>query len=170
MRVLTSWEYGIYVWLEKQRTLSSVQFSCLVASDSMDCSFPVHHQLPELAQIHVHWVSDAIQSSPLLSPSLPSFPASGSFPMNQFFISGGRIIGASASVLPMNIQDWFPLEWPGLISLQFSGLSRIFSNNTAQKHQFFGFSFLCGLPESSSSSKGISLKGWAVSVRNDATS
>ena len=144
MRVLTSWEYGIYVWLEKQRTLSSVQFSCLVASDSMDCSFPVHHQLPELAQIHVHWVSDAIQSSPLLSPSLPSFPASGSFPMNQFFISGGRIIGASASVLPMNIQDWFPLEFTGLISLQSKGLSRVFSNTQFKNINSSALSFLYG--------------------------
>ena len=72
--------------------------------------FPVHHQLPELAQTHVHQVSDAIQSShPLLSPSPPTFnlPVSGSFPMSQFFASGGQSIGvsASASVLPMNIQD-----------------------------------------------------------------
>ena len=70
---------------------------------------------------------------------LPSFPASGSFPLNQLFTSGGRNIGASASVsvLPMNIQDWFPLGWTGWISLQSKGLSRIFSNTTVQKHQFF---------------------------------
>ena len=73
------------------------------------------------------------------SPCLQSFPASGSFPMNQFFASGGPSIGASASasVLPMNIQDWFPLGWTGLISLQSKGLSRVFSNTTVQKHQFF---------------------------------
>ena len=72
---------------------------------------------------------------------LPStFPASGSFPTSQFFASSGQSIGlsASASVLPVNIQDWFPLGLTGLISLQFKGLSRIFSNTTVQKHQFFG--------------------------------
>ena len=72
---------------------------------------------------------------------LPSIsPASESFPMSQFFTSGRQSIGASASasVLPMNIQDWFPLKWTGLISLQSKGLSRVFSNTTVQKHQFFG--------------------------------
>ena len=75
---------------------------------------------------------------PLLLPSI--FPASGSFPMNQFLASGGQSIGvsASASVLPMNIQDWFPLGWTGWISLQSKGLSRVFSNTTVQKHQVFG--------------------------------
>ena len=70
---------------------------------------------------------------------LQSFPASGSFPMSQFFISGGQSIGvsASASVLPMNIQDWFPLGWTVLISLLSKGLSRVFSHTTVQKHQFF---------------------------------
>ena len=74
------------------------------------------------------------------SSRLQSFPASGSFPMSQFFPSGGQSIGvsASASVLPMNIQDWFPLRWTGWISLQSKGLSRVFSNTTVQKHQFFG--------------------------------
>ena len=72
-----------------------------------------------------------------------SFPASGSFPVSQFFTSGGQSIGvsASASVLPMNIQDWFPLGLTGLISLQSKGLSRVFSNTTVQKHQFFGTQF-----------------------------
>ena len=70
---------------------------------------------------------------------LPYFPASGSFPMSQFLASGGQSIWASASalVLPMNIQDWFPLGLTGLISLQFKGLSRLFSSTTVQKHQFF---------------------------------
>ena len=104
---------------------SSVQFSSVAQSrpilcDLMDCStpgYPVHHQLPELAQTHVRWVGDAIQlSHPLSSPFcswLHSFPASGSFQMSQFFASGGQSIGvsASASVLPINIQDWFPLGW-----------------------------------------------------------
>ena len=105
--------------------------------------FPVLHQLPELAQTQLHWVGDAIQPShPLLSPSpscLQSFPASGYFQMSQFFTSGGQSIGvsASASVLPMKIQDWFPLGLTGLISFWSKGLSRIFSNTTVQKDQFF---------------------------------
>ena len=74
------------------------------------------------------------------SSLLQSFPASGSFQMSQFFTSGGQSIGVSASalVLPMNIQDWFPLGLTGWISLQSKGLSRVFSNTTVQKHQFFG--------------------------------
>ena len=74
---------------------------------------------------------------------LQSFPASGSFQMNQFFTSGGKSIGvsASASVLPVNIRDWFPLGWTGWISLQSKGLSRVFSNTTVQKHQFFRIEF-----------------------------
>ena len=68
-----------------------------------------------------------------------SFPASGSFPMSQFFISGGQSIGVSvlAAVLPMNIRDWFPLGWTGWVSLQSKGHSRVFSSTTVQKHQFF---------------------------------
>ena len=71
---------------------------------------------------------------------LQSFPASGSFLVSQFFTSGGQSTGvsASASVLPMNIQDWFPVEWTDWISLQSKGLSRVFTNTTVQKHQFFG--------------------------------
>ena len=111
----------------------------------MNCSrpgLPVHYQLLEPTQTHVHWVGDAIQPShPLLSPSPPvlSFPASGSFQMSKLFTSGGQSIGVSAStsVLPMNTQDW-SLGWAGWISLQSKGLSRVFSNTTVQKHQFFG--------------------------------
>ena len=125
---------------------SSVTRSCRTLCDPMNCStpgFPVHHQLPELAQTHVHRVSDAIQpSQPLLSPSPPNFnlSQSGSFLMSQFFASGGQSIGASASasVLPMNIQDWFSLGLTILISLHPKGLSTVFSNTTVQKHQFFG--------------------------------
>ena len=73
------------------------------------------------------------------SSCLQYFPVSGAFPMSQFFASGGQSIGASASVLPMNIQDWSPLGWSGWISLQCKGLSRVFSNTTVQKHQFFGY-------------------------------
>ena len=104
--------------------------------------FPVHHQLPEFTQTHVHWVSDAIQPShPLLSPSPPapqSLQASGSFPMNQPFAWGGQSTGVSAlaSFLPKKSQGWSS-EWTGWISLQSKGLSRVFSNTTIQKHQFF---------------------------------
>ena len=87
------------------------------------------------------WCHPTISSSVVpFSSCLQSFPASGSFPMSQFFISGSKNTGASASVsvLPMNIQDWFPLELTGLISLQSKALSSIFSNTTVQKHKFFG--------------------------------
>ena len=113
----------------------------------MDCStpgFPVHHQLPELAQTHVHWVSDAIQPfhplSSLFSSCPQSFPASGSFPMSQLFSSGGQSIGVSASalVLARNIQSWFPLGWTGWISLQSKGLSRVFFDTRVWKHKVFG--------------------------------
>ena len=101
-----------------------------VVSDSLRCNpmnrstqgFPVHHQLPELIQTHVHWVSEChptISSSVIpFSCHLQSFSVSGSFQMSQFFTSGGQIIGvsASASVLPMNTQDWFPLGWTDWIS------------------------------------------------------
>ena len=83
------------------------------------------------------WCHPTISSSVVpFSSCLQSFPASGSFQMSQFFTSGGQSIGASASVLSMNIQDWFPLGWTGFI-LQSKGLSRVFSNTTIQKHQFF---------------------------------
>ena len=87
------------------------------------------------------WCHPAISSSVIpFSSHLQSFPASGSFPMSPFFTSGGQSTGvlASASVLPMNIQDWFPLGWTGWIFLLSKGLSRVFSNTTVQKHQFFG--------------------------------
>ena len=86
------------------------------------------------------WCHPIISSSVVLFSCPQSFPASESFPMGQFFKSGGQRTGvsASASVLPMNIQDWFPLGWTGWISLQSKGLSRVFSNTTVQKHQFFG--------------------------------
>ena len=87
-----------------------------------------------------HWSHPTISSSVIpFSSHLQSFPGSGSFPMSQFFPSGGQSIGASAlaSVLPVNIQDWFPLGWTCWISLQSKGLSRVFSSTTVQKHQFF---------------------------------
>ena len=85
------------------------------------------------------WCHPTISSSVTPFSSCPqSFPESGSFPKSWLFTSGGRSIGASASVFPMNIQSWFPLGWTGLISLTSKGLSRVFSNTTVQKHQFFG--------------------------------
>ena len=86
------------------------------------------------------WCHPTISSSVIPFSCLQSFPASGSFPMSQFFTSDSQSIetSASASVLPMNTQDRFPLGWTGWISLQSKGLSRVFSNTTFQKHQFFG--------------------------------
>ena len=128
---------------------SSVTQSCSTLCNPTDCStpdLPVHHQLPEFIQTHVHWVADAIQPShPLSSPfssCIKSFSASRSFQMSQLFASGfGQSIwvSASATVLSKSIQDWFPLGWTGFISLQSKGLSRVFSNTIVQKHQFFGF-------------------------------
>ena len=125
----------------------SVTQSCLILFDPMDCStpgFPVLHCLPELAQTHVHWVGDAIQLfNPPSSPSAPAITPSqhqGLF-QSQHLPSGGQSIGASASesasVLSMDIQDWFPLGLTGLISVQSKGVSRIFSSTTVWKHQFF---------------------------------
>ena len=125
----------------------SVQFSCSVVSDSLwphrlqharpPCPSPtpgVYSNSRPLSR----WCHPNISSSVVpFSSRLQSFSASGSFPVSQFFASGGQSIGvsASASVLPMNIQDWFPLGWTGWISLQSKGLSRVFSNTTVQKRQ-----------------------------------
>ena len=126
----------------------SVQFSCSVMSDSLwphglqHARIPCPYQLTELTQTHVHRVGDAIQTyHPTSFPSSPAFnffPASGTFPRNQFFTSGGQSIevSASASVYPMNNQDRFPLGWTVWISLKSRGLSRVFSSTTVQKHQF----------------------------------
>ena len=124
----------------------SVTQSCPTLCDPMNCStpgLPVHHQLLEPTQTHVHWVSDAIQPFHPVIPfsfHLQSFQASRSFHISQFSTSDGQSIGvsASASVLPMNNQYWFHVGWTGRISLQSQGLSRVFSNTTVQNHQFFG--------------------------------
>ena len=124
---------------------SSVTQSCLTLCDPMNCStpgLPVHHQFPEFTQIHVHRVGDAIQPSHPLSPLLllpPIPPSIRVFPMSQIFAWGGQSTGVSALaiVLPMNNEDWSPSEWTDWISLQSKGLSRVFSNTTVQKHQFF---------------------------------
>ena len=129
---------------------ASVQFSCSVVSDSLwphesqharpPCPSPtpgVHSNSRPSSQ----WCHPAISSSVIPFSSCPQpFPASESFPMSQLFTWGGPGIGvsASASVLPMNTQDWSPSEWTGWISLQSKGLSRVFSNTTVQKHEFFG--------------------------------
>ena len=126
--------------------ISSVAQSCPILCDPMNRStpgLPVHHQLPEFTQTHVHQVSDAIQPShPLLSlfSSCPqSPPASESFPMSQLYAWGGQSTGVSvlASFLPKKSQGWSPLEWTCWISLQSKGFSRVFSNTTVEKHQFF---------------------------------
>ena len=124
---------------------SSVTQSYLTLCDPMDCNmpgFPVHHQLPEFTQTcpSSQWCHPTISSSVIpFSSCLQTFPVSGSSKMSQFFASGGQSVGISASgtVLPMNIQDWFPLGWSGWLSLLSKGFSRVFSNTTVQKHQFF---------------------------------
>ena len=127
--------------------ISSVTQLCPTLCDPMDCStpgFPVHHQTPGTCSNSYplsRWCHPTISSYVIpFSSCLQFFPALGSFSMSQFLASGGQSTGvsASASVLPMNIQDWFPWGLTGMISLQSKGLSRVFSNTTVQKHQFFG--------------------------------
>ena len=132
----------------------SVQFSLSVVSDSLWPHGLQHARLrcPSLtpraysnSRPSRQWCPPTISSSVVpFSSRLQSFPASGSFQMSQFFVSDGQSIGvsASASVLPINIQDWFPLGLTGLISMLSKGLSRVFSNTTVQKHQFLALSFL----------------------------
>ena len=123
----------------------SVTNSSLTLCDFMDCSMlgsPVRHYVPEFAQVHVHWVDDASQplSHLLLSPS----PHALNLSQHQVFSNELALCirwsdyWSFRSVLSMNIQGWFPLDLTGLISLQSKGLSRVFSNTTVQKHQFFG--------------------------------
>ena len=138
------WEFGI------SRLNYYIHFSCSVMSDFLWPHEPQHTRPPcpsptpqgySSSYPSSRWCHPTISSSIIpFSSCLQSFPASGSFPMSRFFTSGGQSIGVSdsASILPMNIQDWFPLRWTGWISLQPKGLSRVFSNTTVQKHQFFG--------------------------------
>ena len=129
---------------------TTVQFSRSVVSDSLQshglqharppCPLPTPEACSNSCPLS-EWCHPTISSSIIpFSSHLQSFPASGSFLMSQFFISGGQSIGvsASASVLPINTQDCFPLGWTGWISLQSKGLSKVFSNTTVQSHQFFG--------------------------------
>ena len=128
----------------------SVQFSCSVMSNSLrphelqyarpPCPSPTPGVYPNSCPLS-RWCHPTISSSVIPFSSCPqSLPASGSFPISQLFAWGGQSIGASASasVLPMNTQNWSPSEWTGWISLQSKGLSRVFSNTTVQKHQFLG--------------------------------
>ena len=135
-------------WCCESAALNSVQFSCSVMSDSLWSHEPQHSRPPcpsPTARVHPNpcllsqWWHTTIWSSAIPFSCPQSFPASGSFQMSQFFTSGGQSIGVSAStsVLPINTQDWPPLGWTGWISLQSKGLSRVFSNTTVQKHQFF---------------------------------
>ena len=132
-----------------KKLLSLIQFSCSVVSNSLrshelqhsrpPCPSPTPRVYPNSCPLS-RWCHPTISSSVVpFSSHLQSFPASGSFQMSQLFASGGQTIGVSAStlVIPMNIQDWFPLRWTGWISLQSKGLSRVFSNTSVQKHQFF---------------------------------
>ena len=128
---------------------NSVQLSHSVMSDVLQphglqhtrppCPSPTPRVYPDSCPLS-WWCHPTISSSVVPFSSCPqSFPASGSFPVSQLFASGGQSIGVSTSisVLPVNTQDWFPLGWTGWISLQSKGLSRVFSNTTVQKHQFF---------------------------------
>ena len=148
-------KYFIHFEVFVKRTLSFISFSNYPFSsvtqsypticDPMDCSMPglpVHHQIPEFTHSCPlsQWCYPTISFSAVPFSCLQSFPGSGSFLMNQIFESGGQSIGvsASASVLPVNTRDWFPLGWTGWISLQSKGLSRVFSSTAVQKNWFFG--------------------------------
>ena len=151
-RVLENNKYLLFLDA-KAVVICSVQFSHSVMSNSLRPHGLQYTRLPCPSPTpgaysnscpSSQWCHPAISSSVSpFSSRLQSFPPSGSFPISQFFASGGQSIGvsASASVLPMNIQDWFPLGWIDWISLQSKGLSRVFSNTTVQKHQFFGTQF-----------------------------
>ena len=139
--------YNLKRWILPK---TSVQFSCSVESDSLQPHGRQHTRLPcpsptpgvYSRSCPLSWWCHPTTSPTVIpfSSCLQSFPASESFPMSQFFASGGQSIrvSASTSVLPMNIQNWFPLGWTGWISLQSKGLSRVFYNTTVQKHPFFG--------------------------------
>ena len=137
---------NLSVYVQSSYQFSSVAQSCLTLCDPMSRStpgLPVHHQLPESTQTRPwsQWCHPAISSSVIPFSFCPqSLPASGSFPVSQLFASCGQSIrvSASASVLPMNTQDWSPLGWTGWIYLQPKGLSRVFYITIVQKHQFFG--------------------------------
>ena len=122
--------------------LCSIIQSCSTLCDPVDCStpgFPFLYYLPECSNSCPlsQWGYLNISSSAAPFSCPQCFPASGCFPVKQLFTSGGPSIEASASILPMNTQNWFPVGWTGWISLQSKRLSRVFSSTTVQKHQFF---------------------------------
>ena len=126
---------------------SSVAQVCPTLCDPINCStpgLPVHHQLLESTQTHVHWVGNVIQPpNPLSSPSPPALNLSQHQGLFKWVSSSHEVAKVvefqlPTLVLPMNTQDWSPLGWTGWNSLQSKGLSRVFSNTTVQKHQFFG--------------------------------
>ena len=127
-------------WLNSVQSLSRVQLFVTpwTAAHQASQSIINSQSLLKLMSIKSVMLSTISSSVITFSSYLQSFPASGSFSFSPFYASGGQSIGASASVLPMNIQDWFALGLTGLISLQSKGLSRVFSNTTIQKHQFLG--------------------------------
>ena len=148
LHLLKIFYYDLLLWLSLSK---SVLFSSVTQSCPTLCDPEWQHARPPCPSptpgVHLDshvsspWCHPAISSSVVPFSSCPqSFPASGSFQTSQLFASGGQSVGVSAStsVLPMNIQYWFPLGWTGLISLKSKGLSRVFSNMTVQKHQFFG--------------------------------
>ena len=155
-----------------KRSFSSVQFSRSVLSDSLRPHESQHARPPcPSPALRVYWNScpssrwchPAISSFVIPFSSCPqSLPASGSFPTSQLFARGGQSTGvsASASVLPMNTQDWFPLGWIGCLSLQSKGLSRVFSSTTVQKHPFFGAQLSSQSNSYMTTGKTIALTRW----------
>ena len=136
-----SWKQKPSVQLSSVQSLSRVWLFVTLWTAACQASLPITNSqnlLKLMSIASVMLCNDHMLCRPLLL-CLQSLPASGSFLMSQFFTSGGQSIGvsASASILPVNIQDWFPLGWTGWISLQSKGFSRVFSNTTVQKHQFF---------------------------------
>ena len=168
-----SWVMGIWPLCDiSYEYISSVQFSCSAVSDSLQPHGLQHFRppcLPPIPGVYSNsyplswWCHPTILSSVVpFSSCLQSFPASG-FPVRQFFAPGGQSIGVSASisVLLMNIQDYFPLGWISWIPLQSKGLSKVFSNTTVQKHQFFGARLSSHLSHSyMTTGKTIALTRW----------
>ena len=140
---LTRWNFvgiGLYMCkFSSVQSLSHVWHFVIPWTAAYQASLSINNSQSPLKLMSIESVmpSNHLTLCCPFSSWLQSFPASGSFPMSQLFASGGQCSGASASVLPMNIQDWFSLGLTGLISLQSKGLSRVFSNTTVQKHQFF---------------------------------
>ena len=137
------WKEDIYVnvLIGSVKSLSCVRLFATPWTAARQASLSITNSQGLLKLMSIdQWCHPTVSSSVVsFSSCLQSFPASGSFPMSQFFASGGQSIGVSTSalVLPVNIQDWFLLGWTGWISLQSKGLSRVFCNTRVQKHQFF---------------------------------